>query len=63
MNMKRIYWMVLVALVVLTQYSCGSMDATYGEQKEHERDVVNSFINRNVVVKLGTDTLLDMGKV
>ena len=28
MNMKRIYWMVLVALVVLTQYSCGSMDAT-----------------------------------
>lgn len=63
MNMKRIYWMALVALVVLAQYSCGSMDATYGEQKEHERDVVNSFINRNVVVKLGTDTLLDMGKV
>ena len=63
MNMKRIYWLFLVALVVLAQYSCGTEDQTYGEQKEHEREVVSSFIKRDVVMMIGTDTLLDLGKI
>lgn len=61
--MKRIYWFLLAALVVLAQYSCGSEDQTYGEQKEHEREVVSSFIKRDVVMMIGTDTLLDLGKI
>ena len=61
--MKRIYWFLLAAFVVLLQYSCGSEEDTYTEQKEHERDVVNAFVNRNVVVKLGDEVLFDMGKV
>lgn len=63
MNMKRIYWFFLAALVVLAQYSCGTEDQTYGEQKEHEREVVSSFIKRDVVMMIGTDTLLDLGKI
>ena len=63
MKMKRIYWFLLAAFVVLLQYSCGSEEDTYREQKEHERDVVNAFVNRNVVVKLGDEVLFDMGKV
>lgn len=63
MNMKRIYWLFLAALVVLAQYSCGTEDQTYGEQKEHEREVVSSFIKRDVVMMIGTDTLLDLGKI
>ena len=63
MNMKRIYWLFLVALVVLVQYSCRSEDKTYGEQKEHEREVVSRFINRNVVMMMGNDTLLNLGKI
>lgn len=63
MNMKRIYWLFLATLVVLAQYSCGSEDQTYGEQKEHEREVVSSFIKRDVVMMMGTDTLLDLGKI
>ena len=47
MNMKRIYWLFLATLVIIAQYSCGSQDKTYGEQKQHEREVVSSFINRN----------------
>lgn len=61
--MKRIYWFFLAALVVLAQYSCGTEDQTYGEQKEHEREVVSSFIKRDVVMMIGTDTLLDLGKI
>lgn len=63
MNMKRIYWLFLATLVVLAQYSCGTEDQTYGEQKEHEREVVSSFIKRDVVMMIGTDTLLDLGKI
>ena len=63
MNMKRRYWLFLAALVVLAQYSCGTEDQTYGEQKEHEREVVSSFIKRDVVMMIGTDTLLDLGKI
>ena len=33
------------------------------EQKEQEREVVKNFINRNVVIKIGSDTLLNMGKI
>lgn len=57
------YWLFLAALVVLAQYSCGTEDQTYGEQKEHEREVVSSFIKRDVVMMIGTDTLLDLGKI
>ena len=63
MNMKRIYWLFLATLVILAQYSCGSEDKTYGEQKEQEREVVSSFIKRDVVMMIGTDTLLDLGKI
>ena len=61
--MKRIYWLFLATLVILAQYSCGSEDKTYGEQKEQEREVVSSFIKRDVVMMIGTDTLLDLGKI
>jgi hypothetical protein len=63
MNMKRIYWLFLATLVIIAQYSCGSQDKTYGEQKRHEREVVSSFINRNVVMVVGNDTLLNLGKI
>lgn len=61
--MKKVYLLLVLGMVVLSQFSCGSQDKTYGEQKAHERDVVNSFINRNVVMKVGNDTLLDLGKI
>lgn len=51
------------AFVVLAHFSCGTQDKTYGEQKQHERNVVNSFIERNVVMMIGSDTLLDLGKI
>lgn len=62
-KMKGLYWFIALGLVVLAQYSCGSQDKTYAEQKKHEREVVNSFINRHVVMKIGNDTLLDLGKI
>lgn len=61
--MKGLYWFLALALVVFAQYSCGSQDKTYGEQKQYEREIVNSFINRNVVMTVGPDTLLDLGKI
>ena len=61
--MKRIYWMFLAALVVMAQYSCNKEEKTYGEQKKHEREVVKSFINRDVVMMIGNATLLDLGKI
>ena len=54
---------LLFIFTVLLLFSCGSSEQTYGEQKEHEREVVSSFINRNVVMMVGTDTLLDLGKI
>ena len=62
--MKRLFGilpLILAAGMVLS--ACGSEDKTYGEQKEQERNVVQSFINRNVVMKIGADTLLDLGKI
>lgn len=61
MKMKITY--LLLAFTIFLLFSCGSTDKTYGEQKEHEREVVSSFINRNVVMMLGADTLLDLGKI
>ena len=54
---------LLFIFTVLLLFSCGSSEQTYGEQKEHEREVVSSFISRNVVMMVGTDTLLDLGKI
>lgn len=61
--MKRIYWFLILGMVVLAHVSCGSQDKSYSEQKKQEREVVSSFINRNVVIKLDTDTLLDLGMI
>ena len=54
---------LLFIFTVLFLFSCGSSEQTYGEQKEHEREVVSSFISRNVVMMVSTDTLLDLGKI
>ncbi len=53
----------MLLLAGIVTWSCGSDDKTYGEQKEQERDVVSSFINREVVMMMGNDTLLDLGKI
>ncbi len=61
--MKRIVVALSLVLMCLVLSSCGAEDKTYGEQKEQEREVVNSFINRNVVIKVGEEVLLDLGKI
>lgn len=61
--MKRIFGFLPLVLVCVLLCSCGSEDKTYGEQKEQERKVVKSFLNRDVVMKMGADTLLDLGKI
>lgn len=60
--MNRLYWL-LVVVCVFMQFSCGSEDEDYAEQKKHERKVVESFLGRKVVMMMGSDTLLDLGKV
>ncbi len=50
-------------LVGILLCSCGSEDETYAEQKEQERNVVRSFLERNVVIKMGDEVLLDLGKI
>ena len=62
-DMRRVYWLLAIFAAILAQYSCSSEEKTYGEQKEQEREVVKNFINRNVVIKIGSDTLLNMGKI
>lgn len=61
--MKRIFGLLPLFFVGMLLCSCGSEDKTYGEQKEEERKVVKSFINRDVVMKMGQDTLLELGKI
>lgn len=61
MSMKRLYWLFIIA--VFTIVSCSSEEKTYGEQKKQEREVVSRFINRNVVMMMGNDTLLNLGKI
>lgn len=63
MNMKRIYWLLVCALATFVLLSCSKEEKTYGEQKEYEREVVKSFIKRDVVMMVGADTLLDLGKI
>lgn len=59
--MKRLYWLFLIAVFAIV--SCSSEEKTYGEQKKQEREVVSRFINRNVVMMMGNDTLLNLGKI
>ena len=59
--MKRLYWLFIIAVFALL--SCSSDEKTYSEQKEYEREVVSSFINRDVVMMMGNDTLLNLGKI
>lgn len=61
--MKRILGFLPLILAGAMMCACGSEDKTYGEQKEQERKVVQSFIKRDVVMKMGADTLLDLGKI
>ncbi len=61
--MKRISGLLSLVLAGVLLCSCGSGDETYGEQKEHERDVIQSFVERNVVMMMGDDVLLDLGKI
>lgn len=61
--MKKIFGFLPLLLAGAILCSCGSEDATYGEQKEQERNVVKSFLERNVVMKMGNDTLLNLGKI
>lgn len=61
MSMKRLYWLFLIAVFAIV--SCSSEEKTYGEQKKQEREVVSRFINRNVVMMMGNDTLLNLGKI
>jgi hypothetical protein len=63
MDMRRIYWVLALISAVMLQYSCSSDEKTYSEQKEQEREVVKSFIGRNVIIVQGKDTLLNMGKI
>lgn len=63
-GMKRLFGILsLILSAVMVLSACGSEDKTYGEQKEEERKVVKSFINRDVVMKMGQDTLLDLGRI
>ena len=59
--MKRLYWLFIIAVFAIV--SCSSEEKTYGEQKKQEREVVSRFINRNVVMMMGNDTLLNLGKI
>ncbi|MBR5576074.1 MAG: DUF4827 domain-containing protein [Bacteroidaceae bacterium] len=59
--MKRLYWLFIIAVFAIV--SCSSEEKTYGEQKKQEREVVSRFINRNVVMMIGNDTLLNLGKI
>ncbi len=61
MSMKRLYWLFIIAVFAIV--SCSSEEKTYGEQKKQEREVVSRFINRNVVMMIGNDTLLNLGKI
>ena len=61
--MKKILIFILVAIVAFAQYSCKKEEQTYAEQKEQERKAVRSFIERNVVLTMGNETLLDLGKI
>lgn len=61
MSMKRLYWLFIIAVFAIV--SCSSEEKTYGEQKKQEREVVSRFINRNVVMMMGNDTLLNLGKI
>ena len=56
MDMRRIYWVLALISAVMLQYSCSSDEKTYSEQKEQEREVVKSFIGRNVIIVQGKDT-------
>lgn len=58
--MQKLYF---VLLMVMLLSSCGATDQDYAEQKEHEREVISSFINRNVVMTYQGDTLLNLGKI
>lgn len=59
--MKILYWLFIIAVFAIV--SCSSEEKTYGEQKKQEREVVSRFINRNVVMMIGNDTLLNLGKI
>ena len=59
--MKRLYWLFIIAVFAIV--SCSSEEKTYGEQKKQEREVVSRFINRNVGMMMGNDTLLNLGKI
>lgn len=61
MSMKRLYWLFIIAVFAIV--SCSSEEKTYGEQKKQEREVVSRFINRNVGMMMGNDTLLNLGKI
>lgn len=60
--MSRLY-LLLAVVCVFVQYSCGSDDEDYADQKKHEREVVDSFLGRKVVMMMGSDTLLNLGKI
>lgn len=61
--MKRIYWFLTLGIVAFALFSCGSENKSYSEQKKQEREVVSSFIKRNVVMKIESDTLLNLGVI
>lgn len=54
---------MLVGVIVCLLCSCGSEDQTYAEQKERERDVVSSFVAKNIVLNLGDDAPVSVGKI
>lgn len=57
---------ILVAVVALAATmllpSCQT-GSSYSSQKERERNAINSFISRKAVIKLGNDTLLNVGTI
>jgi hypothetical protein len=61
--MKKYSYFLLFILINFLAFSCGSEDKTYGEQKEQERNVIKSFIDRDVVITTGSDTLLEVGNI
>jgi hypothetical protein len=61
--MNKVYSFLGVLGIAFLCLSCSKEQQTYSEQKEQEREVVSSFLNRKIVVKLGADTLLNMGKI